>query len=110
MPDLKHPETGEHARASRATADALIKEGWEEINATAAAEETTAPKAPKAPKTPKTEGGSNSDTDLSKMKMPELLAHAEKVGLPAEQIDALRKPGTSKKTVIESITAAHTSS
>ena len=43
---------------------------------------------------------------LDKMKLAELLEHAEKIGVPEETLEPLRKNGTSKQAVIDAI-AAH---
>jgi hypothetical protein len=42
---------------------------------------------------------------LAEMKLPELIAYAEQIGIPAEQIDPFRKPGKSKAAAIELINA-----
>jgi hypothetical protein len=113
MTDLQHPETGAHTRASRATADVLIEQGWEEVGGKTSASDAATP-----PKRTKSEDGkkkseppaappkTDSAPQLDKMKLTELIAHAEAIGIPAEQIEPLRKPGASKKQAIE-ITTAH---
>lgn len=109
MPDLKHPATGEHIRASVATAERLIKDGWELVGGAKAAKADATPKATKAA-TPKTESGKTEPTKtegtpLDKMKLTELITHAEKLGIAADDLAPLRKPGASKKQAIEIITA-----
>lgn len=42
---------------------------------------------------------------LDKMKLAELVAHAESVGITGDDLDALKKPSVSKKTVIAAIEA-----
>jgi len=61
----------------------------------------TEPKAEKKPKAAKSQDGDG--PKLDKMKLAELLDHADSVGVDTSE---LRKPGTSKAQVIEAITAA----
>lgn len=110
MPNLHHPVTGQHARASLATAARLLEEGWEEITRSSdtapAAAKKTEPKSDSKPKVEPSPPGGDSKP-LDKMKLTELIEHAEKIGVDAEQIDSLRKPGASKAKALE-IIAAHT--
>lgn len=62
-----------------------------------------APKAEEGQPKPDTEPEAKT---LDEMNLGELLEQAEKAGLPAEQIDGFRKPGTSKDVVRQAI-AAH---
>lgn len=56
--------------------------------------------------TPSDDGGDGGEEKpLDKMKLAELVAHAESVGIEGDDLDALKKPGTSKKAVIEAIQA-----
>lgn len=49
--------------------------------------------------------GSQGEKSIDDMNLVELLEHAEKVGVPADQLDPLRKPGTSKDAVRQAIRA-----
>lgn len=57
MPNLKHPETGRHTRASAATAERLVADGWELVDAPAADEE------PKPKRTKSEKAASDEDTE-----------------------------------------------
>ena len=105
MHDLRNPETGEHVVASDETAAALVEEGWIKLGPPTYAE----PAEPKKSRKKEQAGGGSDDgaTDLSKMKLPELIAHAEQIGITGDDLDALKKPGTSKAKAIEAI-QAHT--
>jgi hypothetical protein len=43
--------------------------------------------------------------ELGKLKLAELIEHAEKIGVAADEIAALRKPGVSKAKAIDAINA-----
>jgi hypothetical protein len=110
--DLQHPATGQHTRASDSTAKQLIKDGWKPINADEKPASSAAPKA-ESTKEPASDDGKNAapstadEKPLDKLKLTELIAHAEKIGVPTEDLEPLRKPGASKKQAIE-IIEAHT--
>lgn len=116
MPQLQHPETGAHVTASRATADALIEQGWTEVtkaqtSSESVVEQKSGKKKPTSEPKAKTGDGETPETEkpLDKMGLKELIEHAEKLELPADQLDELRKPGTSKakaKSAIEAHLAA----
>lgn len=103
MPDLRNPETGEHVRASDATAAALVEEGWIKLGPPTYAEPAEPKKSRKKKQAGDDSGGTA--TDLSKMKMPELIAHAEQIGITGDDLDELKKPGTSKAKALEAIQA-----
>lgn len=116
MPNLQHPETGAHTRASIATAKRLIVEGWEEIGGEPHTD--AAPKAASKPTSSKKQTPPPAETPsepaapekpLDTMKLTELITYAEKIGVPGDQVETLRKPGASKAKAIE-IIAAHTAS
>jgi hypothetical protein len=72
--------------------------------------ETELDRARKTP-VPKSTTGAEKKVDddgekpLDKMKLAELVAHAESVGIEGEDLDALKKPGVSKAKVREAIDA-----
>lgn len=52
-----------------------------------------------------TEKGDGGEKPLAKMKLAELVEKAADVGIDGDDLEALKKPGVSKKTVIDAIQA-----
>lgn len=52
-----------------------------------------------------TEKGDGGEKPLAKMKLAELVEKAAEVGIDGDDLEALKKPGVSKKTVIDAIQA-----
>jgi hypothetical protein len=93
---------GEEVLVSRGHADEFRGRGYTDPGSTP----KTKPKAKKETGKPADEKPEVSDKPLEALKLAELIEHAEKVGVPAETIATLRKPGASKKAAIAAITAA----
>jgi len=119
MPDLIHPNGGEHTWASADTAKKLLDEGWElapghtispaedaEVDDVGHGQDEGGTEEPEVPPTPNNPAP---DKPLDEMKLKELIEHAQKIGVPAEQLEPLSKPGASKAQAIEIINA-HTAS
>jgi hypothetical protein len=113
MRTFQHPSNGEHAIAAGDAAEELLADGWAELDADPGAE--AAESEPEIE--PDIEPDPDPDPDasangipapekpLDEMKLPELIAYGEQIGIPAEQIDPFRKPGKSKAAAIELINA-----
>jgi hypothetical protein len=87
MPKLRNPDTGKTVWATAAGAEVLRRRGYLD-----------------AAKTAQSAQDPPSEKPLEKLKLTELLDHAEASGVDADTLEALRKPGTSKAQVIEAIT------
>lgn len=109
MPNLQHPATGEHVRASIKTAERLIEEGWEKIadsvESDAEANEPTTADAPPTEPAPSAEPSATEPTPAElPTKLGELVKYAEEHQLfDADQIAAWRKPGTKTADVKSAI-------
>jgi hypothetical protein len=116
MPELIDPD-GQHTWVAPETAEKLLEDGWQLLHVDvpasdpaseadiADADETSPPdddddQAPSAPAT---------ENPLGEMKLTQLIEHAEKIGVDAEKIATLRRPGASKADAIALINA-HTAS
>jgi hypothetical protein len=120
MRTFQHPDNGEHAVASGEAADLLLADGWAELDVEAPSEPQPKAKSkskpeadPEADPEPDPEPDPDPDPDpdpepgpdLGKLKLAELIEHAEKIGVAADEIAALRKPGVSKAKAIDAINA-----
>ncbi len=114
MPDLKHPETGQHTRASAKTVERLLEEGWELIERIVTADEADAEAVSPAPDDDGAQNkGQDGDTPPEpaafdpNAKLADMAAFAIEHGLFDEaKIESWRKPGTKKVDVAAEITAA----
>lgn len=111
MPLLVNPSTGQHVRASHATARRLVsEEGFVAVEETAypAAQVEAEPKS-KPEKTAPPAGGEGTipapDKPLDEMKLGELIEYGQKIGMADDALAALKKPGASKTAAKDAINA-----
>lgn len=83
---------------------AAEKAKWEELTVTPYADDEPATE-PTAEKPANPPSNPPAEKPLDKMKLTELIEHAEKIGVNVDELDALRKPGASKAKAIEAINA-----